>query len=342
LPLRDEKECQLSGDATNALVELSPRVRRLQTTLEDLEDEEKPARIDGSYSSEAYRRDHPKVNEPLRAYVSKAATDNKRRPAIVGPMEQMIQTEKAALRQTLVESLSSIKGKEATAALARRAVFDLSPVVRSQAVKALAKRSLEDSRPVFLAALRHPWAPAADHAAYALSELNDQKAFDSVRQLVDEPDPRQPFLEDKKWFVREVVRVNHLRNCLLCHAVSVVRSESVRAPIPESGKPLPRVYYSSRSPEHSIRADIVYFRQDFSVMHKVAKAAPWPKYQRFDYLVRKRELTPKEIEKRKAAVGKDKPAPTGTYPQRDAVLYTVFRLALAKEKGSPAPRSGAE
>jgi hypothetical protein len=249
-------------------------------------------------------------------------------------MEQMIQTENRELRRALISLLIAIKGKEATEAIARRAVFDLSPEVRGVAIKALANRSRDEARSVFLDALRHPWAPAADHAAVALSELNDQKAFDSVRELVDQPDPKEPFMEGKTWYVREVVRVNHLRNCLLCHAVSLDIKDSVRAPVPTSGRALPRVYYASRggSSLDSIRADIVYFRQDFSVMHKVAKHGEWPARQRFDYLVRKRELTPKEIDKLIAAGGKEKLDARASSPQREAMLYTLYQLAFAKRE----------
>jgi hypothetical protein len=270
----------------------------------------------------------------LTQYLRKSALTYATEPSVVRPLEQIFQTESAELRRDLIESLAAIKGDESTKALARRAVFDLSPLVRADAVRALAKRSRDDSRSIFLAALRHPWTPAADHAARALVDLNDQKAFESVKKMVDQSDPKGPFMEGKKWYVREVVRVNHLRNCLLCHAVSL-GSDPVSAPIPTPGQPLPPAY-SGRSRSPSIRADIVYFRQDFSAMHKVDKPEKWPEFQRFDYLVRKRELTAKEIDKLIANAPKDKAA-ASSYPQRDAVLYTLYQLALAKRMpGEPA------
>jgi hypothetical protein len=332
LPLQDEKDCQLTPEATILLAAISPRVRRLQLSPAAIETLEREA------ADTSYGRYMPKVNEELLKFVRQTTRSHAKRPAVVRPLEQMIQTERAELRRGLVESLAEVEGKEATEAIARRAVFDLSPEVREAAVKALSKRSLEESRPVFLAALRHPWSPAADHAAQALVGLNDQTAFESVRKLVDEPDPCLPFQEDKKWYVREVVRVNHLRNCLLCHAVSLDNADKVRAPIPTPGQRLPVVYYSSRSPLPSVRADIVYLRQDFSAMHEVEKPEKWPKHQRFDYLVRKRELTAKEIEKVPADAGKNRVASLKSYPQRDAVLYTLYGLAFARRTNVEASR----
>jgi hypothetical protein len=317
LPLQDEMDCQSGIEATKALAEVSARVRRLQF-------------IRVSRGDRGDSTSHDVADGSLVEYLRQAGIAYANKPIVVRPLEQMFQAETAPLRRDLVETLTAIRGREATQALARRAVFDLSPEVRNDAVRALTKRSLDEARPVFFAALRHPWAPAADHAAVALAKLNDQKAVKSLEDLVDQPDPCQPFQEGKKWYVREVVRVNHLRNCLLCHAVSLERRDTVRGPIPTPGERLPVVYYSSRSTVPSIRADIVYFRQDFSAMHAVDKPEKWPKYQRFDYLVRKRELTASEIEDLPAKSGKDRAGDWKSYPQRDAVLYTLYQLAFAR------------
>jgi hypothetical protein len=327
LPVQDEKACQSTKEAARILREVSLRVRRLEargtprgivrgrspagSTYEDL-----PGRLDDDV-----------------LYLQQTAKAHRKNPLIVRPLEQMFQTERVEARMELISAIAGISGKEATQALARRAVFDLSPEVRAWAVKAIEKRSVDDARPLFLAALRHPWAPAADHAAHALADLNDQKAIESVTKMIDQADPRQPFMDGKKWYVNEMVRINHLHNCLLCHAVSLGKDESVTAPIPTPGRPLPAVYYE-RSPRglHFVRADIVYFRQDFSTVHKVAKPNMWPAKQRFDYFVRKRELTAKEIEKLTSNASKHKTVTPKSYPQRDALLYTVYRLAFAKGK----------
>ena len=59
-------------------------------------------------------------------------------------------------------------------------------------------------------------------------------------------------------------------------------------------------------------------------MHTVEKPEHWPEMQRFDYLVRTRELTAKEIaelDSSRARKTKEK-----TYPQREAVRYALEAL----------------
>ena len=70
------------------------------------------------------------------------------------------------------------------------------------------------------------------------------------------------------------------------------------APIPTPGEAIPsssRIYYAERSGTTLVRADVTYLKQDFSVMQAVKKQWVWPEKQRFDYLVRVRPLTPKEL-----------------------------------------------
>ena len=43
-----------------------------------------------------------------------------------------------------------------------------------------------------------------------------------------------------------------------------------------------------------VRIDVTYLRQDFSQLQAVENARPWPAMQRFDFLVRTRELTADE------------------------------------------------
>ena len=87
--------------------------------------------------------------------------------------------------------LAAIPGKAATLALAQRAVFDLSAAVREGAVAALQRRPRDEARAVFLSSLRHPWAPAADHAAEALVALTDHEAVPRLIRLLDQPDPAE-------------------------------------------------------------------------------------------------------------------------------------------------------
>src|SRR5205085_5805773 len=120
----------------------------------------------------------------------------------------------------------------------------------------------------------------------------------------DEPDPRSPVMTkvDKKEVpvVREMVRINHHRNCLMCHSpgnTDTVSAETLTVAVPTPDQPLnpPQGGYSQGgSPDLLVRLDVTYLRQDFSVFQPVADAAPWPEMQRFDFLVRTRQLTDEE------------------------------------------------
>jgi hypothetical protein len=308
LPLLLGKACQTGSEQAKVLGVVSRSVRRLQAR----------ARLPVRSRTVLVTHDDPKLADYLRDSLKQHRTQE----LLVRPFEQMYQTESHPLRVTLVLTLAAIKSKESTQALARRAVFDLSPQVRRAAIEALKSRKAADARPVFLSALQYPWAPAADHAALALVALDDE-AVPALRNLLDQPDPAAPYRDKSgKWFRKELVRVNHLRNCLLCHAPSTDLTDPVRAPIPTPGKPLPVVYYGdvSKSRLPSVRADIVYLRQDFSALHGVAEPNKWPEVQRFDYLVRTRELKAEESCDVSPAARKK------TYPQREAVRYALSKL----------------
>jgi hypothetical protein len=88
-----------------------------------------------------------------------------------------------------------------------------------------------------------------------------------------------------------VVRINHLGNCLMCHAPSLDRTDLVRGAVPTPGRPLPAPattpqYYETGSA--FVRADVTYLQQDFSVVQTVEHPNNWPTNQRYDYLVRTR------------------------------------------------------
>jgi hypothetical protein len=73
-----------------------------------------------------------------------------------------------------------------------------------------------------------------------------------------------------------------------------------------------------------IQFDVTYLRQDFSVRQPVANANPWPEMQRFDFLVRTRQLTDAE-----AASYREKfasPEPGRPSPYREAALAALRGL----------------
>jgi hypothetical protein len=124
--------------------------------------------------------------------------------------------------------------------------------------------------------------------------------------------------------VRELVRVNHLRNCMLCHAPATSTNDPVRGLVPEPGQPLPppTTPYYGGDRGIFVRADITYLKQDFAVPQPVAKAEPWPAFQRYDYLVRirTRYLGEEDLLQWFGAKKSD------SYPQREAVLFALREL----------------
>ena len=96
----------------------------------------------------------------------------------------------------------------------------------------------------------------------------------------------------------ELVRVNHLRNCLLCHAPAErlqTPAETLVAEVPVPTEPLPDTSSYGRSDSNLlVRIDVTYLRQDFSAMLDVRdwSAESWTPSQRFDFFVRRRVLAP--------------------------------------------------
>jgi hypothetical protein len=215
-------------------------------------------------------------------------------PVALPTITQMMQAEPTAVRLLLVELLAKIEGKEASVALAKRAIFDLSPGVRSRAVRALATRPAVEYTPVLYDGFRYPWPAAADHAAEAVAELKRVDMIPELVKLLKEPSPTLPVKAGEGYTVQEVVRINHLCNCMLCHAPSLEKDNMVRRSVPIPGERI--VVYYDRSGTLFVRADLTYLRQDFSVVQPVAKPGKWPADQRYDYLVRTRPLSKTEQE----------------------------------------------
>ena len=119
-----------------------------------------------------------------------------------------------------------------------------------------------------------------------------------VRALARERDPYAVARNDadKTWTIREVVRINHLKNCLLCHppmdreaALEARKTASVPVgSVAAKGVPTSGPYGSGV--DAFVRADTTYLRQDFStsldVKPRDAAAIGWPASQRFDFVVR--------------------------------------------------------
>jgi hypothetical protein len=97
--------------------------------------------------------------------------------------------------------------------------------------------------------------------------------------------------KDKPPVLRELVRVNHLASCKMCHAAGTnsARDNPVPGAVPKPSRPLPAPARASDyylKGDDFVRADVTFLRQDFSVTQPVTRHGPWPAEQRFDYLVR--------------------------------------------------------
>jgi hypothetical protein len=250
-----------------------------------------------------------------------------RQPGAIPTLVQLLQSENTPIRLFLVEMLSHIEGKEAGVALAQRALFDLSPQVREKAVQALAGRPMAEYRQALVDGFRYPWPAVADHAAETLVALKDRDSLPTLIELLTEPDPKLPVPVKEKGkevlATRELVRLNHMSNCMLCHAPSLSKEDLVRGRVPIPGEDPPPLYYAETSGLF-VRADTTYLRQDFSVVQPVASSGKWPGNQRFDYLVRTRPSTRAE-RTRFEQPQKANPNPD-TYEQREALLFALREL----------------
>ncbi|MCI0463570.1 MAG: hypothetical protein L0Z62_42075 [Gemmataceae bacterium] len=260
----------------------------------------------------------------------------------VPALRQMLAAQHPQLRLSLVEQLQKAGAPTArgsrlmddpsvTVALARLAVFDLEPGVRALALETLKGRPADQYRPILLDGLRYPWAPVAERAAEGLARLNLRDTIPELVRLLDQPDPNTPFLKKEGTkevpVVREMVRINHFRNCLLCHAPAAERTDLVRGVVPVPGEPIPSSsveYYAERRAGAVVRADITYLRQDFSLMQPVSGSGDWPILQRYDFLVRTRLLT--KVEQAEWETEKQAAAPRALSDHKRAILFALREL----------------
>ena len=218
--------------------------------------------------------------------------------AIVPVLMQMHTFQSESFRIGMVDHLNTIR-VETTRGLAMLALFSPEDKVQAAAVDALKLRKTADYANVLVAGLRYPWPIVSNRAADALVKTRARTVIDELVRVLEEPDPRAPVKGKTSYHVRELVRVNHHHNCLLCHAPASgdVPSGVLTAPVPLPGQPFPPPssgqYYAPSDP-NIVRADMTYLRQDFSVMMKVPDAKPWPEMQRYDFFVRSREVTASE------------------------------------------------
>jgi hypothetical protein len=251
-------------------------------------------------------------NRQMTEVVKALAKQQSIPPAVqVAALWQMITPESAGNRLALVNYLhDSVADVEATRALAKMAIFSEEDPIRSAALDALKTRRGEDYAEILVNGLNYPWPAIAERASAAIAKLGRADLVPQLQEVLKKPDPRIPqtrLVNGKpKTVVRELVRINHLRNCTLCHAPAesgspkVVRRRGARtqeddstAEVPIPGETIQK-YYGETIPDLLVRFDVTYLRQDFSVSLPVEKADPWPRMQRFDFVVRTREVNEQE------------------------------------------------
>jgi hypothetical protein len=254
--------------------------------------------------------------------------------ARVAALMQILAPESPAMRVGLVKYLSRVAHVEATKALARLAIFSAEEEVRQAAIDALKVRRERDYTDILLQGMRYPFPAVAKRAGEALIKLKRKDLVPQLVDLLEEADPRAPVVQEagekKTTVVRELVRVNHHRNCIMCHApgnTGNVSPEALTARIPLPNEPLtpPSQGYMKSVPDDIlVRIDVTYLRQDFSMFQAVADANPWPEMQRFDFLVRTREVNEEEAATYRKAFEQREPGEVSPYQR--AALHALREL----------------
>jgi hypothetical protein len=325
LPIRQGKECRLDGEPAKNLETLSRKLRvHLEASLRD-----------------ASAGDHVPLPDVLeQRLLGGAQRGDWLWPEAIPTLLQLLMAEGKQVRLVLVKVLSHISGKEASQGLAQRALYELNPDVREAAVVALKDRNASEYQDYFIQAFQHPWPPVADHAAEAIVALHLEALVPKLIPMLECTDPQLPVkVEVEKrpeHMLSELVRINHLSNCLLCHPPSFSRTDLVRGRVPDPTQPLPAPVSTPKYYEGDrgtfVQASSTYLKQDFSVPMFIEKPGPWPNTQRFDFMVLRRRIN--NLELTSILQQKSKKPTSDPFPQRQSLLF-----ALQKLTGSdPGPR----
>src|SRR5262249_47861631 len=190
-----------------------------------------------------------------------------------------------------------------------------------------------------------PLPAMAKRSAEALVKLERKDVLADLVDVLECPDPRLPVAvkRDGKdvMTVRELVKINHHRNCLLCHAPGNTQDTPaaalmVEVPSPVESLPPPTSGYyrtTPSTPDILVRIDMTYLRQDFSLMMPVADAHPWPEMQRFDFLVRTRQITPTEAQAYESRRKTEQPDQPSVYHR--AALFALRELSGRDMEATP-------
>jgi hypothetical protein len=247
--------------------------------------------------------------------------------AKVAALMQILGPQPAARQKELVKTLAGIDYPAATQALARLAVFSVEKETHGLALAVLKKRPAGDAAGVLRDGLRYPWPAMAQNAAEAVAALQRFDLASALVDMMEQPDPRAPATSAGRAVpvVREVVRLNHHHNCMTCHPPATsdadfdkngFTTDFVTGPVSSADVPLASFGYfgsGSLSPDIFVRADVTYLRQDFSLMQRVPNADPNRPVQRFDFLIRTREVTAAEADSYRVWLNKQGPGYRSPY-----------------------------
>ncbi len=238
-------------------------------------------------------------------------------------LEQMLQVDVYEIRMKLINDLKHHGTEAAVRMLVDRAKFDFDSRVRSAAIKAIKELNQGDAELVrnrLMEGFEYPWHVVAEHSAEALVAFNDKQVLPQLLAQLEKNDPRLPIQRGGKLIQRKLVAVNHLKNCLLCHAPAKQSDSFGLAVVPSWGMKMSPTYYSGDSTQGFVRADVTYLKQDFSVMQTVENSEPWPPRQRFDYVVQERTIDATEAKQATAKLSKS------TNRNRNSVLFALRQI----------------
>jgi hypothetical protein len=260
-------------------------------------------------------------------------------PARIAAMMQICTPASESLKLAMTKYLTMVSHTDSSKALAKVILFSEENEVRAAAITALKARREKDYSDILLQGFRYPWPNVAKRAADALVQLERKDLVPQLIDVLDEPDPRAPVAKkvggkDVR-VVRELVRINHHRNCVMCHAPGgevMGRQDVLTAEVPDPSQPLPSLseggYGNQGIPDNLVRIDVTYLRQDFSVMLPVKNAAPWPEMQRFDFVARTRTLGDDEL---KDYVAKFDNLEPGVLPPNHKAALSALRELTGKD-----------
>lgn len=252
-------------------------------------------------------------------------------PDCIPAITQILQAQPTPVRTLLVEQLAKIPGSAASEALAQRAIYDLSPEIREQAVAALKSRPLREYQKTLLSGFRWPWRPVTEHSAEAIATLQLKELAQPLTAMLQEPDPAIPFEKvengEPVLYVKELVKMNHVQNCLLCHPPSFRSGDLVRGVVPVPGASQRMHSYASQrfhGETVQVRADNTTLRQEFSVIHTARSNDGEHAAERYDYFLRERRANAEEIKRHEEHEKGEQPR--GLNIEREAVLFALHSI----------------